>query len=266
MKVKRNDVAEIVSRDLRKHHLDGLYNPCSRCSGCTVESIGDHDCLCPTCTGGKLLDEASGIRIVSTSEYRNVMNQRAEAERARKRAEEAERRRLKAIEAARKKKEHEELVQAKREAARVKRRERAAARRKRIELIRARILKVLHLVADRLHRWASAVGRAVKTSIICRFLVGVSTGSVLLSGASLVAFHFLKSDWMLHASVGEVKGALYLFQKLFLFEAVYVFVIVSFTVLLIIARLVDGSWKNGDDLGPMATSKEDQDDRYLDQL
>ena len=264
MRTGQYDVAGIVSRELKRQHFDGLYNPCRGCKGCSLDSIQNRECLCASCIGGKLLDAADGLRIVSVADYREAERRRIEEERARKRAERIEAKRLKAIERARIKKERAETRAVKREEARVRRLERRRVRREHINRIKAAFLRVLNVIAERLKKWGEAIGRAVKTSIICRFLVGVSSGSVLLSIASLVAFHYLKSDWMLHASAGEVKGALYLFQKLFLFEAVYVFVIVAFTVLLIIARLVDGSWKDDDNLGSSSDEDNNQDDLYLD--
>lgn len=51
-------------------------------------------------------------------------------------------------------------------------------------------------------------------------------------------------------------------QKLFMFEAIYVFVIVAFTIGLIIVRVVRGDWKVDFELDEQS-EKEEKDDQFF---
>lgn len=102
----------------------------------------------------------------------------------------------------------------------------------------------------------------MRTSIICKLLSGISVGSIVFSIASIVFFEVIKCDWMASAAKAEALAAVYLFQKLFMFEAIYVFIIVAFTVGLIAVRVIRGDYRAEFELDRQA-EKEEGDDQFF---
>ena len=114
----------------------------------------------------------------------------------------------------------------------------------------------------KLEKQVEVISAAIHTSILCKLLSGVSIGSIVFSIASIIFFEVIKHEWMTSAAKAEALAAVYLFQKLFMFEAIYVFVIVAFTVGLIIVRVVRGDWKVDFELEEQS-EKEEKDDQFF---
>lgn len=103
----------------------------------------------------------------------------------------------------------------------------------------------------------------MRTSILCKLLSGVSIGSVVFSIASIIFFEIIKCEWLASAAKAEALAAVYLFQKLFMFEAIYVFVIIAFTIGLIIVRVVRGDYKADFELENQSEEEEKDDQFFL---
>lgn len=103
----------------------------------------------------------------------------------------------------------------------------------------------------------------MRTSILCKLLSGVSIGSIVFSIASIIFFEIIKCEWLASAAKAEALAAVYLFQKLFMFEAIYVFVIVAFTIGLIIVRVVRGDYKADFELENQSEEEEKDDQFFL---
>ncbi len=114
----------------------------------------------------------------------------------------------------------------------------------------------------RVETFTEEILAAVRTSILCKLLSGVSIGSIVFSIASIVFFEIIKCEWLASAAKAEALVAVYLFQKLFMFEAIYVFVIVAFTIGLIIVRVVRGDYKADFELENQS-EKEEKDDQFF---
>lgn len=97
---------------------------------------------------------------------------------------------------------------------------------------------------------------------MCKLLSGVSIGSLVFSVASIIFFEVIKNEWMASAAKAEALAAVYLFQKLFMFEAIYVFVIVTFTIALIAIRVIHGDNRADFELDQQS-EKEEEDDRFF---
>lgn len=102
----------------------------------------------------------------------------------------------------------------------------------------------------------------MRTSILCKLLSGVSIGSIVFSIASIIFFEIIKYEWLASAAKAEALAAVYLFQKLFMFEAIYVFVIVAFTIGLILVRVMRGDYKAEFDF-EQQSEKEEKDDQFF---
>lgn len=114
----------------------------------------------------------------------------------------------------------------------------------------------------KLEKQVEDISAAIHTSTLCKLLSGVSIGSIVFSIASIIFFEVIKHEWMASAAKAEALAAIYLFQKLFMFEAIYVFVIVAFTIGLIIVRVVRGDWKVDFELDEQS-EKEEKDDQFF---
>lgn len=220
------DLKAIVETELENRNCDGLYSPCKRCEcGCSRTKLFSCGKACADCRPGLQHPGTSDLKIISHDEYCEIID-RIEAEHKRNeeklRAEAIEKRKAKRLEA----------KQIKEENALKKKQRRADKRKQLIDSIHAKLEK---LVED--------ISAAIRTSILCKLLSGVSIGSIVFSIASIIFFEVIKHEWMASAAKAEALAAVYLFQKLFMFEAIYVFVIVAFTIGLIIVRVVRGDWK-----------------------
>ena len=114
----------------------------------------------------------------------------------------------------------------------------------------------------KLEKQVEDISAAIHASTLCKLLSGVSIGSIVFSIASIIFFEVIKHEWMASAAKAEALAAIYLFQKLFMFEAIYVFVIVAFTIGLIIVRVVRGDWKVDFELDEQS-EKEENDDQFF---
>jgi len=164
------------------------------------------------------------------------------------RAETIEKRKAERLEA---KQIKEENALKKKQARAEKKQRRADKRKQFIDSIHAKLEKLVH-----------DISAAIRTSILCKLLSGVSIGSIVFSIASIIFFEVIKYEWMASAAKAEALAAVYLFQKLFMFEAIYVFVIVAFTIGLIIVRVVRGDWKVDFELEEQS-EKEEKDDQFF---
>lgn len=193
----------------------------------------------------------SDLKIVSHDEYCEIID-RIKAEHKRNeeklRAEAIEKRKAKRLGA---KQIKEENALKKKQVRAEKKQRRADKRKQFIDSIHAKLEK---LVED--------ISAAIRTSILCKLLSGVSIGSIVFSIASIIFFEVIKHEWMASAAKAEALAAVYLFQKLFMFEAIYVFVIVAFTIGLIIVRVVRGDWKVDFELEEQS-EKEEKDDQFF---
>lgn len=248
--MKRNNLKDlnlraIVESELEKTSCDGLYSPCGRCErGCSRSELFSCGKACANCRPGMQHPGTSDLKIVSVDEYREIIN-RIEAERKRLN----EKRRAEA--AANKKAERLEAKGIREEKALKKKQERVEKRKRFFDNFRARI-----------ETFTEKILAAVRTSILCKLLSGVSIGSIVFSIASIIFFEIIKCEWLASAAKAEALAAVYLFQKLFMFEAIYVFVIVAFTIGLIIVRVVRGDYKADFELENQS-EEEEKDDKFF---
>lgn len=244
-KLEDLNLTTIIEAELEKRSCDGLYSPCNRCEcGCSRTGLFSCGKACADCRPGMQHPGTSDLKIVSVDEYCEIVD-RIEAER--KRLEEKHR----AEAAAKRKAERLEAKQIKEENALKKKQERLEKRKQFKKSLRARREA---LVAD--------VSAAVRTSILCKLLSGVSIGSIVFSVVSIVFFEVIKYEWIGSAAKAEALAAVYLFQKLFMFEAIYVFAIVAFTIGLIFVRVLRGDCKADFELEQQA-EKEEKDDQFF---
>lgn len=193
----------------------------------------------------------SDLKIVSHDEYCEIID-RIKAEHKRN----EEKLRAGAIE--KRKAERLGAKQIKEENALKKKQVRAEKKQRRADK-RKQFIDSIHAKLEKLVEDISA---AIRTSILCKLLSGVSIGSIVFSIASIIFFEVIKHEWMASAAKAEALAAVYLFQKLFMFEAIYVFVIVAFTIGLIIVRVVRGDWKVDFELEEQS-EKEEKDDQFF---
>lgn len=235
----------IVESELEKRNCDGLYSPCGRCErGCSRSVLFSCGEMCADCRPGLQHPGTSDLKIVSYDEYCEIADRIATEH---KRLEEKRRNEA----AAKRKAERLEARQIKDENVQRKRQARLEKRKQLTEGLRGRFEKL-----------ATEISGAVRTSIICKLLSGISVGSIVFSIASIVFFEVIKCDWMASAAKAEALAAVYLFQKLFMFEAIYVFIIVAFTVGLIAVRVIRGDYRAEFELDRQA-EKEEGDDQFF---
>lgn len=259
--MKRNNLKDlnlraIVESELESHNCDGLYSPCGRCErGCSRSELFSCGKACADCRPGLQHPGTSDLKIVSYDEYCEIVD-RIDTEQRRleekRRLEVAAKRKAERLEVAEKRKaERAEAKQIKGENAIKKKQERLEKRKQFAENIRTRFGKL-----------TTEISGAVRTSILCKLLSGISIGSVVFSVVSIIFFEVIKNDWMTSAAKAEVLAAVYLFQKLFMFEAIYVFVIVAFTVSLIAVRVIRGDYRADFELDRQL-EKEEEDDQFF---
>lgn len=245
MKTENLDLRAIVESELEKCNCDGLYSPCCHCEhGCSRTELFSCGEARADCRPGLQHPGTSDLEIVSYDEYCEIAD-RIEAEHRRL----EEKRRLEA--ATKKKAERLEAKRIKDENVLKKKQERLEKRKQFAENIRTRFEKVI-----------AEISGAVRTSILCKLLSGVSFGSLVFSVASIIFFEIIKNEWMASAAKAEALAAVYLFQKLFMFEAIYVFVIVTFTIALIAIRVIRGDYRADYELDQQ-TEIEEEDDRFF---
>lgn len=243
------DLKAIVETELENRNCDGLYSPCKRCEcGCSRTKLFSCGKACADCRPGLQHPGTSDLKIVSHDEYCEIID-RIKAEHKRNeeklRAEAIEKRKAERLGA---KQIKEENALKKKQVRAEKKQRRADKRKQFIDSIHA---KLENLVED--------ISAAIRTSILCKLLSGVS---IVFSIASIIFFEVIKHEWMASAAKAEALAAVYLFQKLFMFEAIYVFVIVAFTIGLIIVRVVRGDWKVDFELEEQS-EKEEKDDQFF---
>lgn len=231
-KLEDLNLTAIVEAELEKRNCDGLYSPCNRCEcGCSRTKLFSCGKACADCRPGMQHPGTSDLMIVSVDEYCEIIDRI-----------EAERKRLNE-----------------------KRRAEAAANKK-AERLEARELEKRKRFFDnfraRVETFTEEILAAVRTSILCKLLSGVSIGSIVFSIASIIFFEIIKFEWLASAAKAEALAAVYLFQKLFMFEAIYVFVIVAFTIGLIIVRVVRGDYKADFELENQS-EEEEKDDQFF---
>lgn len=246
------DLKAIVETELENRNCDGLYSPCKRCEcGCSRTKLFSCGKACADCRPGLQHPGTSDLKIVSHDEYCEIID-RIKAEHKRNeeklRAEAIEKRKAERLGA---KQIKEENALKKKQVRAEKKQRRADKRKQFIDSIHAKLEK---LVED--------ISAAIRTSILSKLLSGVSIGSIVFSIASIIFFEVIKHEWMASAAKAEALAAVYLFQKLFMFEAIYVFVIVAFTIGLIIVRVVRGDWKVDFELEEQS-EKEEKDDQFF---
>lgn len=246
------DLKAIVETELENRNCDGLYSPCKRCEcGCSRTKLFSCGKACADCRPGLQHPGTSDLKIVSHDEYCEIID-RIKAEHKRNeeklRAEAIEKRKAERLGA---KQIKEENALKKKQVRAEKKQRRADKRKQFIDSIHAKLEK---LVED--------ISAAIRTSILCKLLSGVSIGSIVFSIASIIFFEVIKHEWMASAAKAEALAAVYLFQKLFMFEAICVFVIVAFTIGLIIVRVVRGDWKVDFELEEQS-EKEEKDDQFF---
>lgn len=235
----------IVESELEKRNCDGLYSPCGRCErGCSRSVLFSCGKACADCRPGLQHPGTSDLKIVSYDEYCEIAGRIATEH---KRLE--EKRRIET--AAKRKAERLEARQIKDENVQRKRQSRLEKRKRLTEGFR-----------DRFEKLTAEISGAVRTSILCKLLSGISVGSIVFSIASIVFFEVIKCDWMASAAKAEALAAVYLFQKLFMFEAIYVFIIVAFTVGLIAVRVLRGDY-NAEFEFDRQSEKEEEDDQIF---
>lgn len=245
MKTENLDLRAIVESELEKRNCDGLYSPCSYCEhGCSRTELFSCGEARADCRPGMQHPGTSDLKIVSYDEYCEIAD-RIEAEHRRL----EEKCRLEAT--AKRKAERLEAKHIKDENELKKKQERLERRKQFAESIRSRFEKLV-----------TEISGAVRTSILCKLLSCVSIGSLVFSVASIIFFEVIKNEWMASAAEAEALAAVYLFQKLFMFEAIYVFVIVSFTLALIAIRVIRGDCMADFELDQQA-EKEEEDDRFF---
>lgn len=226
MKTENLNLRAIVESELEKRNCDGLYSPCCHCEhGCSRTELFSCGEARADCRPGLQHPGTSDLKIVSYDEYCEIAD-RIEAERL-------DAKRIK----------DENVLK--------KKQERLEKRKQFAENIRTRFEKVI-----------AEISGAVRTSILCKLLSGVSVGSLVFSVASIIFFEIIKNEWMASAAKAEALAAVYLFQKLFMFEAIYVFVIVTFTIALISIRVIRGDYRADYELDQQ-TEIEKEDDRFF---
>lgn len=251
-KLEDLDLKAIVESELENRNCDGLYSPCNRCErGCSRTGLFSCGKACADCRPGLQHPGTSDLKIVSHGEYREIID-RIEAEHKRR----EEKLRAEAIE--KRKVERLEAKQIKEENALKKKQARAEEKQRRTDK-RKQFIDSIHA---KLEKQVEDISAAIHTSILCKLLSGVSIGSIVFSIASIIFFEVIKHEWMASAAKAEALAAVYLFQKLFMFEAIYVFVIVAFTIGLIIVRVVRGDWKVDFELEEQF-EKEEKDDQFF---
>ena len=244
-KLEDLDLKGIVESELETRNCDGLYSPCNRCEcGCSRTGLFSCGKACADCRPGLQHPGTSDLKIVSHDEYCEVID-RIEAEH--KRYEE----RLRVEAAEKRKAERLKAKQIKDENALKKKQARAEKRKQFFDSIRTWFKSL-----------AANISAAVRTSILCKLLGGVSIGSIVFSIASIIFFEIIKHEWMASAAKAEALAAVYLFQKLFMFETIYVFVIVAFTIGLIVVRVIRGEYKEDFEL-EQQSEKEEKDDQFF---
>lgn len=246
------DLKAIVETELENRNCDGLYSPCKRCEcGCSRTKLFSCGKACADCRPGLQHPGTSDLKIVSHDEYCEIID-RIKAEHKRNeeklRAEAIEKRKAERLGA---KQIKEENALKKKQVRAEKKQRRADKRKQFIDSIHAKLEKLVEVISA-----------AIRTSILCKLLSGVSIGSIVFSIASIIFFEVIKHEWMASAAKAEALAAVYLFQKLFMFEAIYVFVIVAFTIGLIIVRVVRGDWKVDFELEEQS-EKEEKDDQFF---
>lgn len=246
------DLKAIVETELENRNCDGLYSPCKRCEcGCSRTKLFSCGKACADCRPGLQHPGTSDLKIVSHDEYCEIID-RIKAEHKRNeeklRAEAIEKRKAERLGA---KQIKEENALKKKQVRAEKKQRRADKRKQFIDSIHAKLEKLVE-----------GISAAIRTSILCKLLSGVSIGSIVFSIASIIFFEVIKHEWMASAAKAEALAAVYLFQKLFMFEAIYVFVIVAFTIGLIIVRVVRGDWKVDFELEEQS-EKEEKDDQFF---
>lgn len=238
MKTENLDLRAIVESELEKCNCDGLYSPCCHCEhGCSRAELFSCGEARADCRPGLQHPGTSDLEIVSYDEYCEIAD-RIEAEHRHL----EEKRRFEM--AAKKKAERLDAKRIKDENVLKKKQERLEKRKQFAEKIRTRFEKVI-----------AEISAAVRTSILCKLLSGVSV-------ASIIFFEIIKNEWMTSAAKAEALAAVYLFQKLFMFEAIYVFVIVTFTIALISIRVIRGDYRADYELDQQ-TEIEEEDDRFF---
>ena len=246
------DLKAIVETELENRNCDGLYSPCKRCEcGCSRTKLFSCGKACADCRPGLQHPGTSDLKIVSHDEYCEIID-RIKAEHKRN----EEKLRAEAIE--KRKAERLGAKQIKEENALKKKQVRAEKKQRRADK-RKQFIDSIHAKLEKL---AEDISAAIRTSILCKLLSGVSIGSIVFSIASIIFFEVIKHEWMASAAKAEALAAVYLFQKLFMFEAIYVFVIVAFTIGLIIVRVVRGDWKVDFELEEQS-EKEEKDDQFF---
>lgn len=246
IKTENLDLRAIVESELEKRNCDGLYSPCCHCEhGCSRTELFSCGEAHADCRPGLQHPGTSDLKIVSYDEYCKIAD-RIEAEHRRL----EEKRRLET--AAKKKAERLEASRIKDENVLKKKQERLEKRKQFRESLRARREA---FVAD--------VSAAVRTSILCKLLSGVSIGSIVFSVISVIFFEVIKYEWIASAAKAEALAAVYLFQKLFMFEAIYVFAIVAFTIGLIFFRVLRGDCKADFELEQQEENEEKDDQFFL---
>lgn len=245
MKTENLNLRAIVESELEKRNCDGLYSPCCHCEhGCSRTELFSCGEAHADCRPGLQHPGTSDLKIVSYDEYCKIAD-RIEAEHRRL----EEKRRLET--AAKKKAERLEARRIKDENVLKKKQERLEKRKQFAENIRTRFERII-----------TEISGAVRTSILCKLLSGVSIGSLVFSVASIIFFEVIKNEWMASVAKAEALAAVYLFQKLFMFEAIYVFVIVTFTIALIAIRVIRGDYRADFELDQQS-EKEEEDDRFF---
>lgn len=251
-KLEDLDLKAIVESELENRNCDGLYSPCNRCErGCSRTGLFSCGKACADCRPGLQYPGTSDLKIVSHDEYCEIID-RIEAEHKRY----EEKLRAEAIE--KRKAERLEAKQIKEENALKKKQARAEEKQRRADK-RKQFIDSIHA---KLEKQVEDISAAIHTSTLCKLLSGVSIGSIVFSIASIIFFEVIKHEWMASAAKAEALAAIYLFQKLFMFEAIYVFVIVAFTIGLIIVRVVRGDWKVDFELDEQS-EKEEKDDQFF---
>ena len=239
-------IETMVESELEKRNCDGLYSPSGRCErGCSRMGLFSCGHACAGCRPGMQHPGTSDFKIVSPDEYCEIVD-RIETER--KRSEEKRRAEI----AAAKKAKRVEIKQVKKEEGLKKKQERIERRKQFTENF-----------DEKVRDFIEAVFAAVRTSILCKLLSGISIGSIVFSIVSIVFFEVIKYEWMASAAKAEALAAIYLFQKLFMFEAIYVFVIVAFTIALIIVRVIRGGGKSDLELENQTAEDEIDDEFFL---
>lgn len=178
------DLKAIVETELENRNCDGLYSPCKRCEcGCSRTKLFSCGKACADCRPGLQHPGTSDLKIVSHDEYCEIID-RIKAEHKRNeeklRAEAIEKRKAERLGA---KQIKEENALKKKQVRAEKKQRRADKRKQFIDSIHAKLEK---LVED--------ISAAIRTSILCKLLSGVSIGSIVFSIASIIFFEVIKHE------------------------------------------------------------------------